>query len=222
MKQFLLILMGAFIVTACSTTKPTLKQDVYKNIYEEKPLSVLVMPPINRSTKVEAKEFFYSSLAAPIAQRGYYILPPILTMDILKEESAYDSEMFVENSVKKFGSVFGVDAVLFTTIHDWSKSAILSNVTVKVEYLMKSAKTDEVLFHRVGEVMVNTGVSTGTLLGNVVGSLINTAVTKEISVGRQCNVYTLSDMPVGKYDDLNYGKDGALTASPETFSVSLQ
>ena len=77
MKQFLLILMGAFIVTACSTTKPTLKQDVYKNIYEEKPLSVLVMPPINRSTKVEAKEFFYRSLAAPIAQRGYYILPPI-------------------------------------------------------------------------------------------------------------------------------------------------
>ena len=222
MKQFLLILMGAFIVTACSTTKPTLKQDVYKNIYEEKPLSVLVMPPINRSTKVEAKEFFYSSLSAPIAQSGYYIMPPVLTMDILKEESAYDAEMFIENSVKKFGSVFGVDAVLFTTIHDWSKSALVSRVTVKVEYLMKSTKTDEVLFHRVGEVAVNTGVETGTLLGNVVGSLINTALTKEIVVGRQCNMYTLSDIPSGKYNELTHGLDGAQTAGSETFSVTLQ
>lgn len=222
MKQFLFVLMGASLLTACTSTKPALKQEVYKNIYEEKPLSVLVMPPINRSTKVEAKEFFYSSLAAPIAQKGYYIMPPVLTMEILKEESAYDAEMFVEKSVKKFGQVFGVDAVLFTTIHDWSKSALASRVTVKIEYMMKSAKTDEVLFHRIGDVSVNTSVSTGSLLGDVVGSLISTALTKEIVVGRKCNLYSLSDMPAGQYDALMHGVDGAHNAQPETFSVVLQ
>ena len=82
--------------------KKLLKKDAYSALYHEKPLSVLVLPPINRSVKVEAKEAFYSSLSAPIAQMGYYTLPPLLAMDILKEESAYDSELFFGQSTKKW------------------------------------------------------------------------------------------------------------------------
>ncbi len=222
MKKLIIFAIGILAFTSCDVTKPIPKQEAYKNLYEEKPLSILVMPPINRSTKVEAKEFFYSTLASPIALKGYYILPPVLSMEILKEESAYDAEMFVDNSVKKFGEVFGIDAVLFTTIHQWTKSAIASKVIVKVEYALKSAKTDEILFHRIGEVTVNTSVNTGTLIGNVVGSLVSTALAKEIVVGRKCNAYTLSDLPAGKYDEANFDKDGAIMAAPKEFSIVLQ
>ncbi len=223
MKQLLIVVLACCAFTACTVTKPALKQETYKNLYEEKPLSILVMPPINRSTKVEAKEFFYSTLAAPIAQKGYYILPPVLAMEILKEESAYDSEMFVDNSVTRFGEIFGIDAILFTTIHDWSKSAIASRVRVKVEYTLKSTKTDEILFNRIGEVTVNTSQNnTGSLLANVVSSVVSTALTKEIVVGRKCNMYTLSDLPAGKYDELNFDKDGEQNAAPREFSITLQ
>ena len=40
-------------------------------------------------------------------------------MAILKQESAYDSELFVNAPLSKFKEVFGADVALFTTIHKW-------------------------------------------------------------------------------------------------------
>ena len=56
-KHYLVILL-AIILSSCSTTAPLKKSVAYKGMYDEKPLSVLLMPPINRSTNVEAKEYF--------------------------------------------------------------------------------------------------------------------------------------------------------------------
>lgn len=203
------------IFSGCGSTLP-LKSKTYKTLYEENPLSVLVLPPINKSTKVEAKELFYSSLAIPITQKGYYVFPPLLTMEILKEESAYDSEMFQNSSMKKFGEVFGADAVLFTLIHDWRKTTIASQVRVKIEYLLKSTKTDEILFKRIGDVTLSISMNTGNVFADLVGSMLVTALTKEIVVGRNCNFYTLQDIPAGKYSP-KFQADGETPAQPKEF-----
>ena len=57
MKNILFIIVVAFL-SSCTTTAPIAKSVAYKGIYDEKPLTVLLMPPINRSTNVEAKEYF--------------------------------------------------------------------------------------------------------------------------------------------------------------------
>ena len=220
MRKIFLYLLLAGIFTGCAAKK-SLKKDVYSTLYREKPLSVLILPPVNRSVKVEAKEAFYSSLSAPIAQRGYYTLPPLLSMDILKEESAYDTEMFLDQSMKKMGEVFGTDAVLFTIIHNWKKSGIAQCINVEIEYLMKSTVTDEVLFHRKGDITVSTSVNTGNVIGNIVASIIVTALSKEIIAGQRCNLYTFSDLPVGKYHFL-FGEDGKTKAQPKEFKVILR
>ena len=95
MKKFLWALVAGGLLSSCSTVSVT-KSQRYPQVYAERPVSILVMPPINRSTKVDAKALFYSSLIVPLSQRGYYVFPPLLTMEILKEESAYDAEMFEE------------------------------------------------------------------------------------------------------------------------------
>jgi len=221
MKHILYFVLLAVIVSSCTPGKLLSKSETYKNIYEEKPLSILVLPPINRSTKVEAKELFYSSLAVPFTLNGYYVMPPLLSMEILKEESAYDAELFIDNSMKQVGDLFGVDAVLFTTIHDWRKTAIASQVNVKIEYLLKSTKTDEVLFHRTGDVTLSISMNTGSLVGNIVGSMIATSLTKEIVVARSCNMFTISDIPAGKYSPA-FGTDQNLKAQPAEFRQILQ
>ena len=91
MKKFLWALVAGGLLSSCSTVSVT-KSQRYPQVYAERPVSILVMPPINRSTKVDAKALFYSSLIVPLSQRGYYVFPPLLTMEILKEESAYDAE----------------------------------------------------------------------------------------------------------------------------------
>lgn len=220
MRKLLLLVAAAAILASCNN-KITTKKETYGKLYSEKPLTIMVLPPINKSTKVEAKELFYSSLTVPITLKGYYVLPPLLTMEIMKEESVYDTELLLNNSMKKVGEAFGADAVLFTIIHDWRKTALISQINVSIEYILKSTKTDEILFSRKGNITLNTSVNTGNALGNLVGSMLATALTREITVGRSCNIYTLSDLPAGKYE-ANFEKDGDLPSGKSEFQVTLQ
>ena len=61
MKKFLWALVVGGLLSSCSTVNVT-KSQRYPQVYAERPVSILVMPPINRSTKVDAKALFYSSL----------------------------------------------------------------------------------------------------------------------------------------------------------------
>lgn len=209
MKKFLWALVAGGLLSSCSTVSVT-KSQRYPQVYAERPVSILVMPPINRSTKVDAKALFYSSLIVPLSQRGYYVFPPLLTMEILKEES----------SMQPVGRLFGVDAVLFTTIHEWTKTTIAAQVQVTVEYTLRSAKTDAILFHRKGTVIYNPNTSSGSVLLNMLGDMLSAALTKEIELGRQCNEEAIGDMPAGGYSPV-FGQDGNENAGSEEFSASF-
>lgn len=219
MKKLVLIIIITSFFASCNTRMMT-KEEAYSDLYNEKPLSIIVLPPINRSVNVEAKEIFYSSLNVPFTQHGYYVLPPLLTMEILKEESAYDSELFLNNSMQKVGDLFGADAVLFTIIHSWSKSTILSTINVRIEYILKSTKTDQVLFNRIGDITFNPSTNSGSVLLNIASNMIQTAFTKEISVARSCNNYTIIDIPKGKYHN-DFGTDKLEYAGEKEFRATV-
>jgi hypothetical protein len=194
-------------------------------MYAEKPLTVLLMPPINKSTNVEAKEYFHSTLNIPINNAGYYVIPQILSMEILKKESAYDAENFLNSNLNKFGEIFGADLVLFTIIGKWDKSGLAAKVYVDVEYIFKSTKTNEIIYTRKGSVTYDASVNTGAtgalgVLANMTASAINTAATKYVDVARACNAYTFKDLPAGKYSPV-FGTDGALPSGKNEFKVTL-
>lgn len=226
MKKLMFFLIIVLVVaSSCTTTSKIPKSTVYNGIYDEKPLSVLLMPPINRSTNVEAKEYFHSTLNIPIANAGYYVVPPFLSMEILKRESAYDSELFIDAPLTKFREVFGADVVVFTIIHKWDKSGLAAKVYVEVEYVVKSTKTNEVIYTRKGNVTYDASIKSGGggLAGALVGmaaSAINTALTKYVDVARACNAYTFKDLPAGKYSPA-YGNDGAEMSGKKEFRAIL-
>ena len=204
MRKLIKLIIIAVLFASCSTTQPIAKSVAYKGVYDEKPVSILLMPPINRSTNVEAKEFFHSTLCMPLAEQGYYVIPSFLSMEILKKESAYDSEMFLNGSLQKFGEVFGADVALFTIIHRWDKSGLAGSVKVEVEYILKSTKTNEILYSRKGLIVYDTSMrsNSGGMAGLIVSmaaTAIKTAATNYVVVARACNKYTLTDMPAGKY-----------------------
>ena len=201
------------------------KLTAYKGIYDTKPLTILIMPPINLSTHVDAKEYFHSTIHIPMADKGYYVIPPYVSMDILKRESAYDSELFIDGPLEKFREVFGADIAFFTVIHSWDKAPIAGIVTVQVEYIFKSITTSEVLYSRKGKVKYNASVSTD--VGGIFGALLdvaltaaNTAATNYSDVAMAANYYTLQDLPAGKYSP-DFGTDGAEMSGKAEFTVSL-
>ncbi|MDR0546361.1 MAG: DUF799 family lipoprotein [Dysgonamonadaceae bacterium] len=222
--KYLFIALCATMMVSCVSVP--LKEQTYVKMYSEKPLVIAVMPPINKTNNVEAKEFLYWTLAKPLCERGYYVVSPYLSMDMFKSESAYDAEQFINGSLKRFQDILGADAVLFTTIKKWEKAALVSNIYVEIEYVLKSTKTNEIIFERTGDITYDASVnaSGGGLLGalvNVAASALSTALTDHIKVARACNDYTLVDMPSGVYSP-TYDKDQKTGAGKKVFKATIR
>ena len=178
------------------------RESQYAKMYEEKPVTLLVMPPINNSTNVEAKDLLYTSISRPLVEAGYYVISPLLAMDVLKSESAYDSEMFFDAPLTTFQNYFGADAVVFSVIDTWAKKGM--GIETKIRYIIKSAYTNDTLFERSCDLYLDLSVDSGAngILGALVdlaASAINTAATDHIKAARKANYYILRDIPRGKY-----------------------
>ena len=199
---FTLIAACSLLLASCDTMKHT-RGELYPKMYEEKPATLLVMPPINNSNNVEAKDLLYTSISQPLAEAGYYVISPHLAMEIFKEESAYDAENFMEGYVVLFGKVFGADAVVFSVIDEWKKKGF--GIQTKITYIVKSTRSNQVLFNRTCDLYLdlsdnnNYGGGLAGALASLAVSAINTAVTEHIVAARNCNIFIFNDIPQGKY-----------------------
>lgn len=216
MKRFIYFILACCIVTSCGITNTTTRVMQYGKMYDEKPLTLLVMPPINNSSNAEAKDLLYTSISRPLVEAGYYVISPLLAMDILKAESAYDAEDFFDAPLDVFNNFFGADAVVFSVIDTWTKKGM--GIETKIRYVIKSAHTNEILFDRSCDLYldlsVNSGYSYGLLgaLVDLAASAIATAATDHIVAARRANYYIMQDIPRGKYSpdhmiDMEYPAD---------------
>jgi hypothetical protein len=223
-KTILLILTGVALLSSCNSSKQLSKGEAYKGFYNEKPVAILIMPPINETTSVEAKEYFHATLNIPLSNAGYYVISPFLSMEILKRESAYDAELFLNAPLTKFGEIFGADLALFTIIHKWEKASIAGTITVEVEYLFKSVQTSEIIYQRKGRIKVNANTNYGQAgwgaLIAVAAAAIQTATTDHAIVGAVCNNVTFQDLPAGKYSPL-YEQDAKQLAGQKDFNATV-
>ena len=212
MKHIIFIIAVAAVLVSCgSTSSLTTLAEKYPGMYEEQPVTIVIMPPINQTNHAEAKDYFYTTLYAPLCEKGYYVYSPYLTMEMFQQESAYDSELFLEGDLSKFREVLGADAAMFTIIKNWRRNNIGGALTVDIQYTLRSTKTGQTLYSRGGTITVDTSVNTGGgglfgALADLAATAIATAATDKVVAGRRCNAYVLTDFPKGKYSSL-FGKD---------------
>ena len=205
MKKNLSLLILVIILASCSTPKTLSEQ--YPGMYEEKPLTIAIMPPINQTTHAEAKDYFYTTMYLPLCEKGYYVFSPYLTMEMFQQESAYDAEMFLESDLTPFRNVLDADAAMFTIIKDWRRNNLGGMLTVNGEYILRSTKTGKTLYKREGKIKGDTSVNGGSggfgALVSMIATAINTAATDKVIAGRKCTAFVLTDMPAGKYSPLH-------------------
>ncbi len=234
MKKIIPFIILVLALSSCGTPSRT-RSSLYPGMYDEKPVTLLVMPPINNTTNVEAKELLYTSISRPLAEAGYYVIPPTLAMEVLRQESAYDAELFIDRPLKQFHDFFGADAVVFSVIDTWSK--YLNGIQTDIRYIIKSTLTDQVLFDRTCNLYLDLSVSSGsnsdkkkdsslleilvTTAIDVAAGALNTALTDQIEAARKANYYIFQDLPVGKYDDL-YLKDQDYYAEPRNVTKTVK
>lgn len=221
MKRIICLSLVCCLLTSCSYIT---RGSQYPKMYEEKPVTLLIMPPINNSTNVEAKDLLYTSISRPLVEAGYYVISPLLAMDILKSESAYDAEMFFDAPLAMFNQFFGADAVVFSFIDSWAKKGL--GIQTKIRYVIKSAYTNEILFDRSCDLYLDLSVNSKsdnalTALINLVASVAITATTDHIVAARMANYYIFRDIPRGKYS-ANYMLDMEDIAEQKDISTRVR
>jgi hypothetical protein len=161
-------------LTGCATQKPV----DYTNFRQHRPRSILVLPPLNESTAVEATYGYLSTISMPVAEMGYYIYPVAVVDEFMKENGLPTAGEMHQVSLEKIREIIGADAVLYTTLTAYGSKyqVINSKVEVAVKGKLVDTRTGLVLWEGVGVAQKNSGGS-----GNLIADAVAAAITQVVN-----------------------------------------
>ncbi|MDE1181382.1 GNA1162 family protein [Paraburkholderia sp.] len=206
-------------LAACVPLKTANKHADYSAFRAAAPHSILVVPVVNESVDVDAPDFFLSTIARPLAERGYYVFPVNLTKKVMSDDGLSDANMVHASDPTALGKMFGADAIMYIRIKRWqSQYMMLKTVTtVELDYSLKSGTTGEELWKNHESLQyAPQAANTGNLLGDLISAAVTAAVQKAkpnyIPLARQANLRAVdligTGLPAGPYDK-SYGQDNA-------------
>ena len=200
-------------LSGCAT--PPAHKD-YTALRTEQPRSILVVPVINKSVEVNAPDYFLTTIAKPLAERGYYVFPVHLIKRLMEDDGLGDADMVHAGEPQRLGKMFGSDAVMYISIEQWNaKYVVLStSVTVSLKYSLKSASSGNTLWENTQTLVYqpqnNSGGGLAGLIAQAVVAAMAKAAPNYMPLAQQANtlaIYTKGrGLPAGPYDAA-YQKD---------------
>lgn len=206
--NFLLLCILLALFSGCAT--PPAKDDSVFN--ELRPLSILVLPPVNNSVEVNAPYTYLSTISKPLAEKGYYVFPVAVIDQFLKENGLPTPDEMHTIPLDKIRQYIGADAVLYVTISDWGQKfqLVSSKAVVRADARLVDTRTGTQLWSAniYGSYQPNTN-SGGGLLGAVVSAVVDqvagSLVDHTPEVARTANQQALYShnrgLPEGPYRD---------------------
>ena len=207
---------------ACSTVEPY----DYSLYLEHPPRSILVLPPLDETPEVDACYGWLSTITVPLGEYGYYVFPVGLVDRILRENGLPTPGEMHQVSLSKLNEIFGADAVLYVTVHQWGTSYIVINsvTNVEVHARLVDSKTGAVLWEGIGKVSKGSdtqGGLAGMISSALVEQVMRSVVDPTRNVARQANAQLLSrpkrSLPLGPY---HKGHDKSLADAQKSVSAS--
>ena len=186
---------------ACAT-EPARKE--YPDFRESRPLSILVMPPVNLSPDIKAQATFLATSTVPLAEAGYYVIPVALSNETFKQNGMTVAEEAHAIEFGRLREIFGADAALYITIYRFGSRYQILNSAVEAEASARlvDLRNGMELWSGYAAVSDNSIDSMGNidsgesliamLIGAAVSQIINTVSDSSFYVGRRANYQLLS------------------------------
>lgn len=169
----------------------------YPAMYVEKPKTILVVYPWNRSKEKNADEMFYTAICEELTLKGYYVLPVLPMLDEFKADTLFSSQYCNKEDNKKYQSKYGVDAVLYVTVYTIKKEWWTTNVNMNAQYDLISTKTNETLFSRHADFNYDSQMPTRKT--NKKSLIEDEKENHYLGICQQMQRYVFVDMPIGPY-----------------------
>lgn len=164
----------ALQLTGCKSVGPY----DYTNYRAHRPRSILVLPPLNETTSLQATYGYLSTATAPLAELGYYVFPVAVVDQMLRDNGLPTPGEMHQVSLHKIAEISGADAVLFVTVQRYGTQYQLVNseTTVEVRAKLVDTRTEAVLWEGHAEAQEDSAQ-----LDDPVANLIAAVVTKIVA-----------------------------------------
>jgi len=141
------------------------------------PRSILVLPPVNETTDVDASYAYLSTISRPLAECGYYVFPVAVIDAYMKENGLPSADEMHAVSLQKLREIIGADAVLYVIIEEWGQKyrVITSTTVVKARARLVDAATGETLWNGTAHAAQSSGGGDpiGMLVAAVVAQILD-------------------------------------------------
>ena len=145
------------------------------------PRSILVVPVTNETLDVDAPNYLLSSLAFPLAEKGYYVFPVNTTKVILEREGLYEGEQIKDVPAARLASMFGADAILYVHIRRWDAQYLVFSTTVTVNFDYRMVDRDGNEIWKTTQAMTyapQQNQSSGNAIADLIAAGITAAITR--------------------------------------------
>lgn len=113
-----------------------------------RPNSIAVMPVMNETVDMKAPDVVRPIVYDKVIAWGYESPSTGMVDEILAKHDIHEAGEVNQFTAKELGEMFSVDAILYTTITDWSTKwlAVYASQTVGLRLELKSTKDNQVLW----------------------------------------------------------------------------
>jgi hypothetical protein len=161
------------LLAACAQPVKHADYTAFKN---SRPHSILVLPPENETTDVQATNSMLSQMTMPLAEAGYYVVPVAVMDETFRQNGLTVAADIQATSPAKLREIFGADAVLYSKISQFGTVyRVLDSATVvTASAKLVDLKTGDVLWQGSASANSNEGNNYGG--GGLIGMLVIAAV----------------------------------------------
>lgn len=176
LNKILIVAMSGLTMTACGTAPDSKDFSAFR---AAEPRSIVVVPVLNHSEEAEAADLFLSTLALPLAERGYYVFPTNMVRGLMETDGLDDPMLVHSADTGRIGSLFGADTVLYVEILNWKVgyAVLAANVTVEFLYTLKDGRSGDLLWQEQKIYVHDMSSSSGNIFVDLIANMVTAVAT---------------------------------------------
>lgn len=187
--------LSGFLLLGCAGPSPY----NYSEYKQANPRSILVLPPVNKTTDTKATLGFYSNTQKPLAEAGYYVFPVAVVYETFKNNGYTVSDDIHQIGASKLHEIFGADAAMYITVKDYgTRYFVFGSVSVvTAEAILVDLRSGKKIWEGTAtasseEGKNNQGGLAALLISAIAKQIVGTAVDESYGVSKITNLRLLS------------------------------